>query len=232
MSPSISGSSYLTVPFDFKLPIPTTYCLTAMIYSVTLSLTTSSLEPTHPLLDSHLVPPLNDPSLICSMQTLKPATDGMGVAAPRTLENTDRPASSAGRKTKRKATEHLKEVREQSELGMLSWKCPKWTQGFFWVCNGSSHTPSASFTEIVEPLPNMPTSELHNPIPSTIASHPQLFKIITPVNVDQFKQLLSSHPNQLLVPSFVVDSVKASGHFFKNGFSDPTKEQEGQDWQG
>src|SRR5882724_9628671 len=85
---------------------------------------------------------------------------------------------------------------------MTSWKHPKWTWGFLWVHNRSLQSPSASFTEIVEPLPNVPTSKLHNPMPnSTITSHPHLFKIVTPVKVDRFEQLLSSHPNQPLVQS-------------------------------
>jgi len=63
-------------------------------------------------------------------------------------------------------------------------------------------TPSTSFTEITLPLPHVPAAELNNTIPNTtIASHPHLFKIITPVKVDRLKQLLTLHPNQALVRS-------------------------------
>jgi len=59
-----------------------------------------------------------------------------------------------------------------------------------------------TFTEIATPLPNIPVSELLNPVPnSTLASHPHLFKIVTPVNVDKLEQLLVSHPNRPLVKS-------------------------------
>jgi len=47
-----------------------------------------------------------------------------------------------------------------------------------------------------------PLSELNNPIPNaTLTSHLHLFKIITPINVDWFQELLTSHPNQPLVGS-------------------------------
>src|SRR5882724_11230954 len=63
-------------------------------------------------------------------------------------------------------------------------------------------TPSVSFTEIVDPLPNVPISKLHNPVPnSTITSHPHLFKIITLVKVDRFEQLLATRPDQSLIQS-------------------------------
>src|ERR1700685_3396057 len=38
---------------------------------------------------------------------------------------------------------------------------------------------------------------------NTISSHPNLFKIITLINVPQFKELLVNHPNQPLVNSVV-----------------------------
>ena len=59
-----------------------------------------------------------------------------------------------------------------------------------------------TFTEIVAPLPNVPNSELLNPVPnSTISSHLHLFKIVTPIKVEQFEQLLESHLNHPLVTS-------------------------------
>jgi len=69
------------------------------------------LEPTC-LLPNSPAPPPNDLSPTLSTQTLKSVAEGMAVAAPQTLANTNMPASSAGRNTKRKAAEDLKEVRE------------------------------------------------------------------------------------------------------------------------
>src|SRR5882724_4311632 len=85
---------------------------------------------------------------------------------------------------------------------MSSWKRPKWSHGFLWVRNASPQTPSATYTEIAAPLPDVPPSESRNPIPNlTITTHPHLFKIVTPIKVHRFEQLLSSHPNRPLVGS-------------------------------
>jgi len=128
----------------------------------------------------------------------------MTVIVPPTPANIATSAPSAVRNTKRKAAMDLKQVRERSELGVLSWKHPKWSRGFLWVRDASPQTPSASFTEIAAPLPDIPSSEIHNSIPnSTISSHPHLFKIVTPIKVDHFELLLASHPNQPLIKSVV-----------------------------
>ena len=57
-------------------------------------------------------------------------------------------------------------------------------------------------TEIALPLPDVPPLELLNHTAlSTLASHPHLFKIVTPINVDCLEKLLESHPNWPLVTS-------------------------------
>ncbi|TEB31528.1 hypothetical protein FA13DRAFT_1595492, partial [Coprinellus micaceus] len=54
------------------------------------------------------------------------------------------------------------------------------------------------------PLPSPPLSVLHDPIVSTtINENPHLFRIVTPVNIDRFEQLLATHPNQPFVSSVV-----------------------------
>jgi len=61
---------------------------------------------------------------------------------------------------------------------------------------------AANWTIYAPPLPPPPDVELANPVViSTIKSHPHLFKIVTPINVDRFEDLLSAHPNQPLVQS-------------------------------
>jgi len=45
-------------------------------------------------------------------------------------------------------------------------------------------------------------SKLNNVMANaTIKTHPELFKIVTPINVDKFESLLVQHPNCLLVNS-------------------------------
>ncbi|KDR79789.1 hypothetical protein GALMADRAFT_15607, partial [Galerina marginata CBS 339.88] len=52
------------------------------------------------------------------------------------------------------------------------------------------------------PLPRPPQHEIDNPaVQETLRTHPHLFKIETPINVDVFESLLLSHPNQPFVTS-------------------------------
>ena len=58
------------------------------------------------------------------------------------------------------------------------------------------------WTEFAEPLPAPPASEFNNvKALETIHNHPDLLPITTPINVDCFQCLLSSHPNQPFVRS-------------------------------
>jgi hypothetical protein len=82
------------------------------------------------------------------------------------------------------------------------WERPKWARGFLWAENAVSLTPSASSTELADPFPTVPDSVLRdNAAAQTIADHPSLFQVVTPINVDCFEALLASHPNRPLVYS-------------------------------
>jgi len=134
-----------------------------------------------------LVPQQKGLAQIHPTQTPKFAPDGTPAAAHLTPVNTDTSVPPAGRNTKFKVAEMLKEARLQSELGTTCWKRPKWSRGFLWVHNASPCTPSATFTEIAFPLPNVPMSELLNLVTnSTITSYPHIFKSFTPVKVNKF----------------------------------------------
>ena len=69
---------------------------------------------------------------------------------------------------------------------------------------GYSATPPclADWTEYAKLLPSVPKSEFENvKALNTIQNNPNLFKIITPVNVDRFEELLKLHPNRPFVES-------------------------------
>ena len=52
------------------------------------------------------------------------------------------------------------------------------------------------WTKVVKPLPTVPLYELNNTeAMKMIKDNPNLFKIITPINVNKFEELLASHPN-------------------------------------
>jgi hypothetical protein len=84
------------------------------------------------------------------------------------------------------------------------FKRPKWTRGFLWTCDEVSTTPSASFSEIAPLLPSIPENELtKRSALDTIAAHPHLFKIVTPIRYNRLSALLRSHPNRPLVDCVV-----------------------------
>jgi hypothetical protein len=56
--------------------------------------------------------------------------------------------------------------------------------------------------ELAALLPSPPASEFDNiEALDTIHNHSHLFAITTPINIDHFESLLSSHPNQPFVKS-------------------------------
>lgn len=65
-------------------------------------------------------------------------------------------------------------------------------------------TPSASATETAAPVPAAPPSAVNDPVANaTLASRPDLFAIVTPVNIIAFEAHLSMHPNRAYVASVV-----------------------------
>ena len=61
-------------------------------------------------------------------------------------------------------------------------------------------SPTACCTLSDEPLPRPPLRELSNhDVMNTICDNPHLFKIVTPINVNRFEELLKTHPNQPFV---------------------------------
>ena len=63
---------------------------------------------------------------------------------------------------------------------------------------------AALWTESASPLPTVPLEEYRNvEAIDTIFNNPKLFKIVTPINVSRFKELLSSHPNLPFVESVI-----------------------------
>ncbi|KAF8801257.1 hypothetical protein BYT27DRAFT_7310174 [Phlegmacium glaucopus] len=59
---------------------------------------------------------------------------------------------------------------------------------------------TAEWSQYAEPLPRPPLSETSNStINKTIADHPDLFQVVTPINIDRFEKILDQHPNQPFV---------------------------------
>src|SRR6266567_3054336 len=79
---------------------------------------------------------------------------------------------------------------------------PKYLRYNLWSSSPQLTPTIADWSETAIPLPRPPLSELSNPIVSqTISENLSLFKIITPIDVNRFEDLLSDHPNQPFVCS-------------------------------
>ena len=96
-----------------------------------------------------------------------------------------------------------------SKIDMLYGMRPKYLRYNLWDAEEQSSglvlevpLDLADSTEIEKPLPMVPPSEFNNvEAVKTIGDNPDLFKIITPVNVDRFEKLLKLHPNCPFVKS-------------------------------
>ena len=73
---------------------------------------------------------------------------------------------------------------------------PKYLRYNTWVA-GHFSSCTADWTMIASPLPSIPFNKHNNPI--TITCNPSLFKIVTPIDINLFESLLSTHPNQPFV---------------------------------
>lgn len=93
----------------------------------------------------------------------------------------------------------------------LSWAeteirgvAPRYLRGFVWTGEESSHNPSVEYSLYAEPLPRPPATALANlDVSNLVTSHPHLFPIVTPINVDLFEKYLEPHPNRAFVDSVV-----------------------------
>ena len=102
---------------------------------------------------------------------------------------------------------HRKDTRERTVGSEAMLKRPRYLERSVWTDADSASliSPTASCTLTDEPLPRPPLRELSNhDAMKTIHDNPHLFKIVTPINVDRFEELLKTHPNQPFVESVCV----------------------------
>jgi len=126
----------------------------------------------------------------------KPATDSMtkGVAAKTagsitTAGNAEAPI--------------MAKLPVKLPLGIeLYGMCPKYLQYNVWDPEGNLAKTTVEWTETAKPLPRPPPAQLMDPIiGKTVSENPELFKIVTPVKVEVFEDLLRDHPNQAFIKS-------------------------------
>ena len=81
-------------------------------------------------------------------------------------------------------------------------KRPRHRRGLIWSPTDATFSPTARSTEYTLPVPEPPLHErVGSDAAQTIAKHPELFKVVTPIDVDRFEQLLEDHPNPAFVSS-------------------------------
>ena len=81
---------------------------------------------------------------------------------------------------------------------MLRQRCPT----LIWRASDTPGTVSAYSTLTAAPVPSVPKNELQNKVAlKTIDENPNLFEVVTPINVDVFKKYLKDHPNKPFVKS-------------------------------
>ena len=79
---------------------------------------------------------------------------------------------------------------------------PKYLRYNIWDLEGNMAKTTAKWTETAKPLPRPPPVQLMHPIVAdTVSKNPELFKIVTPIKVGVFENLLNDHPNQAFVKS-------------------------------
>ena len=79
---------------------------------------------------------------------------------------------------------------------------PKYLRYNIWDPDSDFSPNTADWTLIARPLEGPPQAALDDEVVTkTINENPDLFKIVTPVNVDVFEAYLESHPNQAFVKS-------------------------------
>jgi hypothetical protein len=122
---------------------------------------------------------------------------------PATVET---PTQSANTNTRARTVNSLDT--ENTTAQNKSWQTilgarPKYLRYNLWSPESYLSPTVADWSETADPLPRPPPHVLDDPnATQTILNNPDLFKIVTPINVDEFERLLSDHPN----PEFV-DSV-------------------------
>jgi len=81
-------------------------------------------------------------------------------------------------------------------------KRPRHRRGLIWSPTDVSFSPTARSSEYAEPVPTPPLNKVSDSdAAQTVAQRPDLFRIVTPINVNRFEELLADHPNQPFVIS-------------------------------
>ncbi|GLB35583.1 hypothetical protein LshimejAT787_0211480 [Lyophyllum shimeji] len=89
-----------------------------------------------------------------------------------------------------------------SKSDILYGMRPKYLRYNVWDLENPLARTTADWSEMAAPLPLPPPHELNNPrAQRTLAEHPELFKVVTPIKADVLEMMCADHPNQPFVKS-------------------------------
>lgn len=109
--------------------------------------------------------------------------------SPATIDMPVLPASSWDMCWEAKNARRLDEAIRQAER-------PAFSRDLLWEDAEMTCLSSAEATLSAEPLPEPPLkTKLPQPLVELVEGWPDLFPIVTPIDVDAFRQLLRTHPN-------------------------------------
>ena len=97
----------------------------------------------------------------------------------------------------------IPQARSRHSHPSLRWeRRHRFVREYVWTSNEKQGVLMALFSETASPLPRPPENELSSLEKwEIICTHSHLFRITTPIRADRLHDLLSKHPNQLLVES-------------------------------
>jgi hypothetical protein len=78
---------------------------------------------------------------------------------------------------------------------------PKYLQFNCWKDNDAPCSQVADWSTSADPLPSAPILPADHPLAVSVLSHPELFRIVSPVNVKVLETYLMAHPNYEFVES-------------------------------
>jgi hypothetical protein len=87
---------------------------------------------------------------------------------------------------------------------------PKYLRYNGWDMRGKLMPGVITWSLTAQPLPSAPSLPVEHPVSKTISQKPDLFKIVTPINVPALRYFLRKHPNRVFC-----DSICEG---FENGF--------------
>lgn len=130
----------------------------------------------------------------------------MGIASSKGTEDEASQPTAGPNTSHSSQEERIAKLRSNAPLHVYGLEPgePTFQRGLLWTLGEVGKSPTALSTLSDKPFPRPHARESRPEIKDTIKRNPDLFKIVTPINVPVFEKLLKTHPNQQFVKSIVI----------------------------